>query len=343
MDLIEQQKLKEKTMVERGVKRYYRQLESATKKGRHYDMTPYSTVLTEMTAVMVPHIEQMQADIHRRFAASLSGDGGSSGRSKVHMQLASLDPVSTAYIVVRTLLQEQGCTTHTLGARIAGVLQMQCQLEEMSAEEGDLSKNEDRRNRIEGLKRTVKAINPHTVKKWIQILDDLGTVEWTWEERVKIGMNLIHVVGQCLTDYVKIHTGRRMVNRRTTWRTTVIFTPHVSERIKEQEELNANEQPWLVPMIAPPREFTPSEDGGYYHIKHDLVKDNYYGVRTDRAAVYPQAVCDAVNSMSRVAWGSIVGYLSTPCKLSRKDAKRSCPWHHCVHSQSQSMPPCGRQ
>ena len=300
-DMIEQQKLKEKTMVEKGVVRFHNQMDAATRKSRHLDLVPFSTVLNKMTTDLVPHIKQLQREVRTRLEATLKGEGGTS-KSQVNLHLAALDPIMVSYVTVRTILQEQGCTTHTLAARIAGVLQMQCQLELMSAQEGEAAKDEGRRNRIKDLKKTVKAINPATIKKWMVILDDLDKLEWAWEERVRIGMTLIHLVERGLSEYVTIQTVRRMANRRSSWRTEVVFTDRTNAHLKAQEELKANESPWLVPMIAPPRDFTPTEDGGYYHIKHDMVKDNVYGVRTDKAAVYPQAVCDAVNKIGNVAW-----------------------------------------
>ena len=296
MDLYDQQRDKEQRMVSRGVERYMAQLETATTSGRHYDLAPYSTVLNEMVAVLVPHVEQMMDNIRLSIKANLSGSKGRRQSTALHMLM--LDPVSTAYIVVRTILQESGCTSHTLAARIAGVLQMQVQLDLMKSE----STANGTRYRIEALKRTVKAINPKVVKKWVKLLDDLTVVEWSWEDRVKVGLHMTHLVGAHLQDYVQIETVRRMANSRTSYRTEVHFTNELTKRLREQEITLANESPWLVPMICPPAQFTQTEDGGYLDLRHNMIKDNYYGVRRDQSYVPPQAVCDAVNNLSAVGW-----------------------------------------
>lgn len=65
-DLIAQQREREREMVQRGVSRFYRQVELASQSGRHYDLAPYSTVLTEMVTKITPAIEQMQDHLELR-------------------------------------------------------------------------------------------------------------------------------------------------------------------------------------------------------------------------------------------------------------------------------------
>ena len=308
MTLIEQQKEMERTMVERGVTRFHRSLEIASKSGRQYDQSPYSPVLTEMTQVLAPHIKAMQTQLEQAFDQGLVKG---TRRQTVDIHLLALDHIVTSYVVVRTCLQMQGCTTHTLAARIAGVLQMQRQFDLMKEEKSGV---------VEALKKRVKHVNPKSVKKWLKMLDDVTKVEWSWEDRVKIGMHMMHLVQEHLKDYVVINVVRKMADRKTSFRTEVNWTEDVQRRLIEEEKKLAVDSPWLTPMICEPKPFTQMDDGGYFLIDHDIVKDNVYGVRSSKTAVIPQVVCDAVNNLATVPW-----HINGPVlSVAREAIERGC-------------------
>lgn len=311
LEHIERQR--ETTMVARGVARFERKLQHAVDKGRAFDNAPFNRVADKMMLALIAPIKAMQSDLKKRFVEVLSTGGRLAGWETT---VATMRPEVIAYVTVRCILSRtsegankahyaaghnKGKAKFTVAMNIGTTLMLECLWEEMRHKEGEAARADSRRNRIEDLKRTVKEVNPSTVRKWLKKLDDLKVAEWDHKERVTIGVILLDYAMTHLTDFVRFETYTASAGvGMHKWIITIELLPDVKKKLEDEIEGMAERSPWRTPMVCPPVPFTVTKPGGYLTIPGDLFKSMTY--RSLNKPVPTRTEIDAINRLQNVGW-----------------------------------------
>lgn len=306
MNDIERQRELEVTSVTRGVERYMSALRKDRTRGREFDGTVGQRVVAEMMALMVPAVKGLQRTARKKLV-----EAQTSGRrlSGWEMAVEASDPYKLAYITIRsTLTQSQKNKTplHQLASRIGGVANLELRWEELRAAEKERAK-EDPPNRLAFMRRQVKQINPRSVRKWLRQIDDLSTTMWDNETRNKVGFNLLALLVDTCSEYVEKvyqnHTLRGQV------RTMIIIDlrPEVRARVEKNHARLAENSPWFVPMVCPPRPWQWDGEkytGGYYTHDLNLVKEGRWRHTADLldTDTVPEVVLEALRVIDATAW-----------------------------------------
>ena len=168
----------ELTATQMGVDRYMADYDGDTNAGRNWDRPQEGVYVSRMMALMIPAVINLQKEARAKLVSAQTTGRRLGGWE---MPLAMSDAATVSYITIRTALTMKGSTRmakHTTARHVGKICGLELQWEELRDKEKNLAKDEGRYNRIEGLKRTVKQINPKSLAKWLRRLDDIKTEQW---------------------------------------------------------------------------------------------------------------------------------------------------------------------
>ena len=160
---------------------------------------------------------------------------------------------------------------------IGGVVSLELVWAQAREAEKEAAKARDHEppNRIKMLKRTVREVNPKSVRKWLRRLDDLQTEPLDPRAKYQVGAALLHALLEACPDLVTRKTITKVVRGKPQGRVVLVHTPELADAIMEGHLNEALARPWLLPMVEPPKPWDPdSKRGGYYAIPSELVKSS---------------------------------------------------------------------
>lgn len=301
MDSYDKQLELEITSVQRGVERYQASLAKEVERGREWDGGVGGDYVSRIIHTMLPAVVALQ-----KSAVAKLVEAQTTGRrlGGWEMAIALSDPAAMAYITIRSLLggTTNRLTKHVLSRRIGRIINQELQWKELREAERERAKT-DPPNRLASLKRTVKQINPKSLNKWLNKLDDVQTTVWDNETLVKVGLELLGVLVETCGAFVSMDTYAATEKNRTRTYVSIQVREHIRRAIQEQNDTRAHASPWLTPMLCAPSDWKAGGGGGYLTISSPLIKRGFGEFSADPADGEMSAVClDALNAVSKTAW-----------------------------------------
>jgi DNA-directed RNA polymerase len=298
------QKDRETLMVTRGVERYFKTVKDAERRGMEWDGTaPNSLIAKDMNTVL-----SAMRKLRRQCRARLieCQQTGLRLGGWEHL-LEPLDPESVAYIAYKTVVTNCGRgegRPQDIATTIGRAICTEIRWREARRAESKAAQKEDRYNRIELMKRRVKAINPKSVRKWLRKFDDIATREWSRSEMFKVGVPVLAALLDAVPHVATTQTHTK--SYRGSLRTTkeVRLTDEFREALEVIHGEMALNSPWVTPMIEPPHDwrFEGNKIVGGYHtpaMQLDFVRTVRGRVGHTKPSDVSQTVLDAINVMQQ--------------------------------------------
>jgi DNA-directed RNA polymerase len=169
-------------------------------------------------------------------------------------------------------------------------------------------------NRIQQLKRTVKEINPRSLRLWLKKLDDITTAGWSKRTHFVVGSALLSAMLEACPGVVeKHHVILSRMGKRID-RTVLKLHPEFVTTLAEGHDKEAINSPWLLPMLCEPRSWVRKSarfEGGYYEFapiegSHNspgsLIKEfRYKHTQATEHNVSPELL-EALNRVQSTRW-----------------------------------------
>jgi DNA-directed RNA polymerase len=309
MNLIDIQIAREEHAVARGVDRFLKVLNEDKAKGREFEGPVGQTMTRRVLQDLVPVVKDLQRKARAKVVAGQTTGERLTGWE---MPVCLMSAEEMAFITLKTVLitEPRRCIRQGLARRIGNM----CNLQVMW---GNVTKAEKARvkegatepgyNRIQVMKRQVKAVNPRSVKKWLKKLDDLTTEDWNNELKVKIGAPLLECLVIAAPDVFEVeHVHHTSMNRHAI-HMMIRMTDEHRALLEAEYDTFGEANPWLEPTLAPPLNWKWHENrfvGGYYRQLHHLVKHTT-SLHTHSIVApdtIPEVVLDALNRVQRTSW-----------------------------------------
>jgi DNA-directed RNA polymerase len=310
MSIIDRQIEREKQAVTRGVARFFEALEKDRAKDREFDGPVGQRLVRRVMQTYVPAVRDLQKEARKHIV-----QGATTGRrlGGWEMPLQTLSPEALAYIGVRTAITsfKKRRTRHRMGRHVGITVNLEARWAEARDGEKTRLKGDDpdpKFNRIEGLKRTVKQINPKSLRLWLKRLDDLETTIWPDETHVKLGAQLITLLVETCPETFEFRIVHNSKAGQIRSLVTLQLTEEADLKLDEANCAFSEEHPWYEPMIVPPLDWRLHEGayvGGYYALEHrGLMKKNRHAHTRAVLGEYPvpAVVLEALNKVQRTPW-----------------------------------------
>jgi DNA-directed RNA polymerase len=310
MSLIHQQIAREEEAVKRGIERFYTVLEEDRAKGREFEGPVGQTLMRNTMRAFVPVVKDLQRDGRARLV-----EGMTTGMRLMgwEMPINAMSPEEIAYITIKTVLtnEPKQASRQIVGRRIGNYINLQARWNELRQAECDRLKEDEPTpgyNRLVYLQRTVKALNPKSLRGWLKKLDDVTTTEWGNEAKVKLGALLVEHLVLAAPETFEIQKSKSANRGQFRIKYRLALTAEARAILEDNYVEYAEDNPWLETTIAPPLDWTWSETegrhvGGYYRYPSPLVKRSPMDhTHTIVDETLPQAVLDAVNRAQRTPW-----------------------------------------
>lgn len=285
-----------------GVEKYRASVMDARRRDREFDGAVGRSFVKGLMDRLVPVVTAEQDQARRELARVASGGG----RIGVHAEaLLLLSPEEVSYITLRTLLSPDGAKRRmpVLAKHLGTRLNLQANLNAAMQQEKVRAKETGEPNRIQQMKRLVKDVNERAWRRWSKRLADLELAKWDNAVLLSIGTALIHIAKDTSPDTFEVTEVLSTLKGRVKRNAYVkVAADKMAILEKRHEDFGLN-QPWLRPMICPPRPWGPGETGGYLKLEHDLIKTGRWAhtaeVDQDQLdlVVYP-----ALNAVQATPW-----------------------------------------
>jgi DNA-directed RNA polymerase len=221
------------------------------------------------------------------------------------LPLCMMDVDVTTYITVHTMFNSamsgEAAAETKIAKKIGEVCNLQLRYNQLrEAEKGRLKDDQDPPyNRVEVMKREVRAVNPRSVKKWLRKLTDIETDIWPTRTRHAVGFQLLQAILENCPDIFERQEHMEGTNAGPKTRVRIALTEHAKATIEKRMRGMGMNMPWMLPMVCPPTPWSDDEHGGYLTIPRDFVKahhDNLY------EGEVPPMVYDVVNTIQSTRW-----------------------------------------
>lgn len=308
-DLHRQIDLEQKS-VTRGVERYFKNLakKRSSSNNTEWDSAPASKVVQRCLDQMIPAVAQAQRDCRKRLLECYTTG---SRVTDVDRVMDLLSPEALAYITIRTVLmcKFHEMTPQSVGYKVGNMANLEVQWSDLRKAEAAAAKAEGRHNRLTMLKRTVKQVNPKSVRKWLKRFDELASETWSHRLKVHLGMALLTtLVDTCPDEFTWVTTTTHRFGKP--FRTSEIrLSEGVVQEITALHDEQAALLPWKMPMVCPPKQYRWDQvnrryTGGYWKIPTDCVIEGVYRHtgRYLKAPVIPEPVLEALNRVQATPW-----------------------------------------
>jgi hypothetical protein len=175
------------------------------------------------------------------------------------MQIMSLDAEKIALITARTALSfsRQERLVPQLAVAVANRIREQRNFElwqDAEREKVKLAKEAGKSavNLVEVMKRSVKAVDARTVRKWIKKAEEFDKVEWSTEEKIHLGVLLVRLLAERGGGWFAIKNVNSHNKGRITTEQRLVLTDEAREFLAYHHAQSELTRPWLLPMLSPP-------------------------------------------------------------------------------------------
>ena len=318
MNSYDRQRELEMSSVTRGVDRYFATLQADQERDREFDSSVGQSVVSQMVTRTYPEVLELQKTAKENLVAAQTSGRRLQGWE---MAVAISDPYKLAYIAVRSAVAKPkgaaGSDRTAIGSRIGQISNLELQWLELREGEHERAADAGERSRIALLKREVKQINPRSVKKWLRRLDDITTTDWGQEVQVKLGLTMLALVLKACDEFLELLTYKEQKGAKIREVSIVQLKESVRRHMDISHDERSDQQPWMLPMIHPPRPWTikgGSLIGGYLTIDSPMVKDGTRrGDINDPLSLddrVPLVVRKAINLVNKTQWQVNAGVLA---------------------------------
>jgi hypothetical protein len=250
--LIEKQQRWEIESVDRGVRRYREMLAKATENDAEADLPPGQKMMVAIIKELVPAIRELQETAAERWR---NGERPFSWG----MQIMCLEAEKIAVIAARTALSfsRQERLVPQLAVAIANRIREQRNFELWQDVEREKVKKAKEAgtsavNLVDVMKRSVKAVDARTVRKWIKKAEDFDKVEWTTEEKIHLGVLIVRLLAERGGGWFEIRNVSSHNKGRITTEQRLVLSDAAREFIAYHHAQSELTRPWLLPMLCPP-------------------------------------------------------------------------------------------
>jgi len=301
MNLRDRQLDLEVNSVTRGLERYYAEQANAQARDREFDCPVGQDFMADTLTEFVPAIRALQTRVRREFKAALKTGRRLTG---CEMEFLALRPEVWGYLTVRVALQGTRSTkvVNIAARNLGNVANLEVRWGVLRRLERERAREEQRPNRIEMLKRTVKQIDPRSVRKWLRKLDDVETTMWKHETKLRLGRTMLQLLAETCPERfekVQVTTSKR---GRVRTAISVRLTEKSEGELMDAHKDASMRDPWLQPMLCPPTPWAMSDHGaylgGYLTPTQPLIKRSVMALHsTWKDPEVPQEVLDALNAV----------------------------------------------
>lgn len=242
-------------------------------------------------------------------AAAGIGAGGPGVRPEWWWLIQFIPAEKLAYLTIRSVLSVKmnkislGRKANAICLEIGNTIKMQIEFEAWARKTKDDQRENGGIDVAAMLLRTAKNMNARQWTSYRRKIEDIETLEWTKEQKLRIGAKLldtliIHGGGFFELEYVRFRgkTERQVFLTQACRLMVDQITGHVG--------INS---PILRPMIVAPRPWywSPSQKkytGGYYQIQVDFIRGSIHRHTGDLNDPISQEALDAANNVGKVWW-----------------------------------------
>jgi len=301
MNLRDRQLDLEVNSVTRGLERYYAAQANALDRDREFDCPVGQNFMADTLAEFVPAVRALQTRVRRDFKQALKTGLRLTG---CEMEFLALRPEVWAYLTIRVALSgARNTKTVNVAARNLGnVANLEVRWGVLRRMERELAKQETRPNRIEMLKRTVKQIDPRSVRLWLRKLDDVETVMWRHETKLRLGRTMLQLLADTCPDQFDKYQVTNTLRGKVRTMISIRLTEETEAALVSAHKTASEQDPWLLPMLCPPTPWRRTENGsyqgGYLTPTQPLIKRGSMFVHTEGTQYdVPEEVIDALNAV----------------------------------------------
>lgn len=256
--------LHERESVSKGAARYRASLEKITERGQVRptdlaDTEPGQRIAEAAVARVVPAVEALQQQAVAGLAGTLMGQP-----ARWWPLALCLGPDKLAYLTVRAILTVGDATAarplRGAALEIAGHARAEREWELWCESENRLSKDAaDAGSARLNWARLARSLNPamteRAFRRWARHSDTMVRLEWPQMDRLHLGVVMIEAAVTACPDLFAVTLVR--IPRRNAYATerAVVLTDNARAWLDARHGENELARPWLMPMIAPPRDW----------------------------------------------------------------------------------------
>jgi len=283
----------------RGRERYFGVIQGNEDRGRGMENSVASSAIADAVHALLPEVRRLKSLARKKHIDAMTTGRRLSGWE---LPLLTLSSEVIAYVTVKRVVvsAKEERRLQQITSAVGRLLNLELKWQEAREEESKLSREEERPSRIAEMKRKVRQIDPKSVKKWLKKMDDLTLTEWPGTVHFTLGSALVAAFLEACPEVV---TKRSYVTRNTrgarTTRVVLELTPEFTQRLMDGHADAAANSPWLLPMIAPPRDWQPKVPGGYHLFEFPVVKRTRFN---HTKSTVPASVMEALNRVQATPW-----------------------------------------
>ncbi len=276
--------LLESAMQVAGIRRYLSRQDKLAKQGAAAERDDYASLIRDNLLAIAERIDK-----------ALDDDDASRRKSPLLIQLKEIGGITTAYIVLATLLSNlnRNKDKSKLATSIGTSLELEYKFSFISTQQPAMWKRLVTFAKSKGSYRHKTRFVLNTAAK-----DGLEVPTWDTTQKTQIGYWLIDLVAE-----EKLIECRVINKSATDRRSEVALSEHVIEWLcQHRKRAEIGDLPMITPiyspMVTPPLDWTTPDNGGYLELRYPLVNcGNADYERADMARVYR-----AVNAIQQVRW-----------------------------------------
>jgi hypothetical protein len=244
--------------VERGIRRYREE----ALKSDGMNTPPALDLLRTVLDGLIPAVREAQQEALEGLTNRKSVGGGG-GRNVIWWYpILCLDAEKIAFIVAHTVMSRPraGKDRNTLAQVAKATAERVRQEREFMLWKQAQNEGAGPVNMAKLMLSSVKKVDPRTARKWMKRGDAFDKVEWTIEEKMRLGVKLVHLLvehggGVCTVVLRKIAGGRFKTEH------LVELTPLARDFLEKRAGVEELNRPWLLPMLCPPNPWRPVKKG----------------------------------------------------------------------------------
>lgn len=249
LNLIEDQKLWEMDGVERGVRRYRKDLQKSLQSGAEAETPPGERMMLAIMKELVPAIEREQENgVAMREGAPYAWA----------LPLNSLSSEKWALIAARTALSfarsERPLTQVALGIANAGRNEVEFE-NFKKAEAAKAKRDDDYVSLFDRMSRKMKTFSPRTVRKWMKKCEAFEKAEWSKSEKLQVGSLLAHILVTDVGGWFEHRIISAVSRGVVTTTASLSLTPNALDFLNTQHAQSELTRPWMLPMICQPNDW----------------------------------------------------------------------------------------
>ena len=250
LNLIEDQKLWEMDGVERGVRRYRKELQKSLEGGSEAETPPGERMMLHVMGDLVPAVERAQ----EMASESLNANGRPYAWA---LPISILSAEKWALIAARTALSfarsERPVTQVALA--IANAAKNEVEFQNFKKAEADKAKRETEYVSLyERMSRKMKTFSPRTVRKWMKKCEAFEKAEWSKNEKVQVGSMLAHILVTD-TEWFEHRIIATVSRGVVTTTASLVLTERASEFLNLAHAQSELTRPWMLPMLCQPNDW----------------------------------------------------------------------------------------